>query len=538
MLQALDHPELVFMILKYLLAIQDNKGIARDPDRPTRTPKRRPSVISLTAPKDEEQTLEPTVFNLVDLVRNSLTSNNAQTVFAALKLLSLLFVDYQEIMPTVLNLEQDRIDVPQRSFGSVLTESDKLLSLASSIGGDEGLEEGYEDVLQDVRDSLEGQVMEDKAQSDPHISNRVAPPNATLSSTDATMRALMSLLRSFLTNSVDVNLSLTDALISLAKCPSLRLDGWLTIDPSSYHESGAEKTPDGGSDVSVEPSDEIYVLDDTERKTLRALRDKRKSIPRSPEHQPCLPSTLLALEQQIKSLRKLYSNLDQMISKRKAILQGSEPPDSATSPNDTDPNHQSLNLRPPTAKSHQHSHSRNTSLTSTRSASPARPLTIRGRHASTPSGTFSPSSPSSTLSSPKKVPMSPTRLSTSFFRPPPPDSSPTSPLGSNIPDTGRFFPFAHLHESMLLRQKIRLQHYSPYALPVSDAEAAAAAAAAANDATGTTETTDDGEEHGRTAQTASLSHLLTNIVVLQNFVLELVAVIQLRAILFEEVQFV
>jgi len=55
------------------------------------------------------------------------------------------------------------------------------------------------------------------------------------------------------------------------------------------------------------------------------------------------------------------------------------------------------------------------------------------------------------------------------------------------------------------------------------------------DATSGAENEDEGEQDD--VREASLLHIVTNVVILQNFVLELVALMQVRASLFNEVKF-
>jgi hypothetical protein len=53
------------------------------------------------------------------------------------------------------------------------------------------------------------------------------------------MRLLSALLRTFFTNSIDVNLVLTQVLVSIAACIEIRLDVWFAMDTSQYTFDGA-----------------------------------------------------------------------------------------------------------------------------------------------------------------------------------------------------------------------------------------------------------------------------------------------------------
>jgi hypothetical protein len=69
-LDALDHPELVNMILQYLLALQDYTATSPKTPRSPTAVKRRQSLMLLNTPQDDDR-LNPSLFNLVDLVLGS-----------------------------------------------------------------------------------------------------------------------------------------------------------------------------------------------------------------------------------------------------------------------------------------------------------------------------------------------------------------------------------------------------------------------------------------------------------------------------------
>jgi len=221
-----------------------------------------------------------------------------------------------------------------------------------------------------------------------------------------------------------------------------------------------------------------------------------------------LMASLRLLDDQVSFLRKTYANFDRMLHKRKTILLRP-----AESEEDIPPSPK-IGHDSPAASSRKLSRVRQGSIASSGTGSPTRPVnTTRDRpgSAGSPQKQHSPSS--STASRSRRVNSSP-RKASSIFRPPPPESPNTSsPRGSIIGETVS----KPDNEAAVLQQKVRFPLGQVPGLDATGEEAALSVG-------------DRGEE-------ATLSHVLTNVVILQNFILELVAVMQLRASLFEEVRF-
>lgn len=323
-LESLDHTELLRMILSYLLAISDKpeapitEGSASNsrPGMPPRSPtalKRRQSLMLLTTPKDPQDLMEPTLFNLVDLVLNSVGSRNSQTVFVALILVSTLMAEPQRkfALGTLVKTEDTKDGAPSRIVGALDIELDHYADLSAAFGHHRGDEKAYGALCHDIRQSIESQAP--FKPSDPTL-EVTTPGQYVLIPHGSLMESLRATLSNFWTNSIDVNLALTQAIISLAICLELRLDAWLALDPSGYHF--AEHTTD-----SSQRHWQAH-LDAEENAAWSALRTASRR-PAWPDvgRQPAFYTTLSDLIAEYDTVREAVPDLDHLIAGRKAMLQ-------------------------------------------------------------------------------------------------------------------------------------------------------------------------------------------------------------------------
>jgi len=504
MLQTLSYPELIKMILNYLLAVQEKAPSARPPSPGV---VRRKSMLEVIhAPKTEEDLMEPVLFDLVDLIQTGLSSRNQQTVFAALKLYIAISTRHREFaLGTLVKVRPDVEEQTNRTIGALHSETESLLALAIAIGGAHRIDEAYAGACLDVQNLLEVQQPESiptVLSLDPStLANE--PTKSTsrflLNTHDACFSAMVALMGSFLTNSVETNLGLTEALMSIGTCHDIQLDGWLARLPGDYIFED-----DLTSESPLNDTVTLASMDEEERWAYASVKQaqRRPVLDRSSE--PSLLSALRSIGMQVNLLRRSYAQFDLMLTKRKTILLGLEK-------TEEDPfAGMSGHIINPPATPKQISHVRQGSITSSRAVSPARSVNApRGRVQADQS---SDPSRSSSMASRRRSLISPPRTTMSVFRPPPPDS-PNSPSRRNfsIDDTAS----KPDNEATALLQKIQF--------PLK----------------GATDVVTNSEDDvaGRELKTVSLSHVLTNVVVLQNFMVELVALMQLRASLFEEVRF-
>lgn len=475
-LAALDYPDLVHNILAYLLAIRDAPtpaDIGVKPERrssePPRSPtavKRRQSLMLLAATKDPEDAVEPTLFNLIDLISNSLSSNNSSTVYAALSLASTIINRQKKYaFGTLLKSHEVSNHGATRTAGAQDLEVEKYSELALSLH-ELGLDEAYSGLAEDVRLVIEAQVALGLSSPDHGVSPGLQSVNMyALQQGDTFMRLVSALLRTFFTNSVDVNLALTQVLISIAACIEIRLDIWFALDAAQYTFDGA---------ASEEKKSWQSLLDEEEENVLSDLQ-KASRRPAWPETRtPIIYGVLQRLADELTTVRDSVPNLDQLISGRKNMLQAASLDAPVPDPHSLSGSPMPTHLHPVTTKPQQRGHSRASSVSSAARGRKQAAETASADHSSaaSPAG----QRPETTNDSSRAASQASSHVrkgSRSIFQPPPPETPSTTDV---------------------LMQKISF------------------------------DTDTDGAERA-----ASLNHVLTNVVVLQEFVLELVAVLQVRA---------
>lgn len=475
-LAALDYPDLIHNILAYLLAIRDAPtpaDIGVKPERrssePPRSPtavKRRQSLMLLAATKDPEDAVEPTLFNLVDLISNSLSSNNDSTVYAALSLASTIINRQKKYaFGTLLKPHDVSNNVTTRTAGAQELEVEKYSELALSLH-ELGLDEAYSDLAEDVRLVIEAQVALAPSSPEAGVSPGLKSVNMyALRPEDAFMRLVSALLRTFFTNSVDVNLALTQVLISIAACIEIRPDIWFALDAAQYSYDGATS----GAKKSWQS-----LLDEDEESVLSDLQNASRR-PSWPETRvPVIYSVLQTLADELTTVRDSVPNLNQLISGRKNMLQAASLDAPVPDPHSLSGSPMPTHLHPTTTKSQQRGHSRASSVSSAARGRKQAAETASADHSSaaSPAGQR-PETTNDNNRAASQVSSHARKGSRNIFQPPPPEAPSTTDI---------------------LMQKISF----------------------------------DTEKEGG-ERTASLNHVLTNVVVLQEFVLELVAVLQVRA---------
>ncbi|CAD0110162.1 unnamed protein product [Aureobasidium uvarum] len=492
--ESLDHPDLTRMVLQYLLAIPEAKQ--SEPVSPT-VQRRQSTLMLLTQSGNDDDKFEPTLFSLVDLMLNGIRSQNSQTVVAALKLSSVMLTRHRTYTTsTLLQSKSTLLPEERRTIQALCVETNGLIQIATGLGGEIDVDEAYATACQDITVSLEVQVA-NKAPKDSSV--------LKILSHDPYIQSIAALFGSFFTNSVDVNLALTEATICLASCAGVGLDGWLAVPRMDYQPPTFEPTFDSTS------------LDEDEIGSLRQLQSVYSQERREDSQDPLLLAVLRVLNRQVDSMRSDISIIDHLIEKRVAILGGAGHEDLLTQPRSSAAStRQSTESARPTenrqiqrlqAGSRQRSTSRESN--GSRSSTP-----VRLRDSSLSS--VPPRSSSLPQASQRQQP-------NSIFRPPPPES----PTEETLPAENLSIQTeSKQNEAQTLRGKI---HFIS-----TEASASNTIFEYVSDSVAHTRTEGDGDKESKDA---TLSHVVTNIVILQHFVVELAAVMRTRAIVFEEVAF-
>jgi hypothetical protein len=512
-LDALDHPELVHMILHYLLALQDYTTASSPRDlRSPAALKRRRSLMLLGAPKKEDDAMNPSVFNLVDLVLQSTQSRNPQTVIASLKLTTVLLgKNHGYALGSLVKVTSVHQKEPHRTVGALSAELETYLSLAVTLAGDNGVDEAYDSHLKDKLTMLESHPCSLKTLALPTTSmqsshytdaegQREVGPHSLIPE-DPLFKSLMDILLRFLTNDIETNLALTEALITLGTCSELRLEGWLAVNPTDYHFASADAEP-------AESANDIL------RDMHRAARQPTWTSSAAPQLLACLKQ----LQAQVDALRTDIQGWDEHVASRKDAFRFHEEVHDAmkTSTPQLKPSVPSADISAGSWTPQVPKHVKDVSSTPSRNGTPrGRKEALDMRH--TPGSSPAPSrlggqalvgSPSRGIS-PLAAPQASKRQTTLW-----------NDIDANL---------AGIRHAEFFKRRIRfrrpagaqtvevmLSKFQPP--PLEEGEEVA-------------KEVDDVRE-------ASLLHIITNVVVLQEFVLELVALMQVRASLFDEVRHV
>ncbi|KAF2674419.1 hypothetical protein BT63DRAFT_449410 [Microthyrium microscopicum] len=531
-LVTLDHPEFVHLVLQYLLALPQEVGMEMSVVSLSHyAANKRKSLLLLAKTTNEEDDASPDLFNLADLVQSSIRSSNVQTTIAALKLMTiLLHKDHKYALNSIINTERPLQESTQRTYGGLNAEVQAYITVAEDIAGETGLDEAYESHVKDAQRHVELHccstplltleslgIPSMNALSNANASNATNAPPHALQHGDLFITQILSLVENFLTNNVELNLSLTEVILTLASCPQLRLEDWAAVDPQQYHFT--ESAP---------------ANDDGDLTDLQRLQLARRQPTWSPKATPLLLNTFHRLATNLTSLRPLFPSLSQLINTRKQAFRlhdeiseaiiaspASRPPLPST------PSRNEFPATPTPSRSLGEAlQSRlfpgRTADSSPRSDSP-RGLSPRGRTPARPDLRVGPTS------SP-----SPGQRAASFFGSP--AAGHAGSPARTVSGEARPVVVGHAPEELLsdiieganselLGKKIMFPLQSTGKVQEGDV--------AEESEVGEE---DEEKETGPKIE-VSLSHVLTNIVILQEFILELAAVMQVRASLFGEVVF-
>jgi hypothetical protein len=466
-LESIEQHDLVHRILHFLLASPSDSQPTPKVDMSS---SRRKSLDVLTAFSEEAARPSPALFNLRDLALLGLQSTNRQTVLATLRLLTVVLQRHHTFARSLVQTVSGHPG-KQRTVGALNAELAQLLGLATSVVDDPTLNDSFENYLKDASWILEARLSmlpaEDLEEDRP----------LQLRKDDPIVRELLNLLGTFFTNSVIVNLALTEVLKSIASSHLVSLDGWLLIDPMKYNYSAAPTTE---SDSTVEVLERIQL----------AYREPTWSS----ADVPILTSVLQSLVQQIQGWRKEIPDFDILIAARRDLL------------------HQDNDSRQSASRS------RHASEPPTRSPSerPVARMAQVGSDFGSPRGRATRPLDLQSLASPPQRPAA----------------------GSPVRDLSVLS--AATRESSMTRQsaadELRKRLAEPFQVSPQP-QRARSEADEAGDATAVHTDRSDDAVVDDPSESATLGHVLTNAVILYEFLLELSAIVQARGSLYEEAGF-
>jgi len=598
---------MVNLILHYLLGLPDivNSVNSESKDSVSAARKRKSLDLATMMASKGGSTADPLLFNLVDLILSCLRSQNNQTVYVTLQLVSVILKRHHRYaVITLLYTEGVLDETLNRTSGAHQQEVEYFMTLAGTIGGMDNFEEMYDNILKDIMVRLENHPCSIKLIT-PKTStyNHKLPPipdthpgaprdvrSHTLHPSDPLLNIVLDRLETFFVNPVEINLALTDAIIDLASCGYMHLEGWFLRHPQNYVYEEDDTSPPL-PDPPLDPDSQEYI----EYKQLQSMQECRRRPRWIQSSLPRLLKILQTLCDQVAAYRRTVPRFDDLLQQRREAFQIADcvsqplPSRGAGAPSAID--------RSATEESRNVSRERPSGLESfaqriwSEISTPTRSGSPRGRRETVSSKRSDRSVPT-----PLGANQSPLRTpSTSQTRPytsAGPAPSPPLDLDHNVAKNTLNIPhslnpiiesqaraFQALDQTILSRRvglpkTVRTsaaeargrQQVEPVVLNFDrsgashasheefsntdeedkgeDGAGADALLAPSEDeqpdneprGSNTSQGEDNAEGEGE-EKTATVSHILTNVIILQSFLFELAGLVQVRAGLFEEVRF-
>lgn len=570
-IESINHPDLIRLILQYLFALPEAPKDDHPVARPTTLLRRRKSQTLIAHLAKGEEKPSPILFTLVDLILTSLGSRNQQTVTCTLRLCAAIIrTQHQYAISSLI-----RVQPPfcRRTIGAHNADVDMLLSMAKEIGTDHGLEESYESHMQDVRNLVEMHSCSSRLLALPvfeffadqigstHVSPNSEPVRAhTIAVEDPLLKSLLSLLDRFLVNDIETNLGLTQVFTTLASCGYTCVDGWLLGNANEdVYPSDQEMSSDEDADAVQHTKNANSTGSNLQKANLRAIKKARREPIRHPSSTSPVFAALNSIVQKIDSFRQKIQDFDTYLAERKHIFKVgeeietavSEPPIRVLSSKKTTPGPATSLNSPPnnlicTISRRLFSDGETSSNDASRSSSPRGRQQRDAYSSAALVGRINHLHLSSSPTPSKKQ-----QQSRDF------SASPLRRPKNNKPSSASATPpqvFTPMGPPDVLLQKIKMpttttiSAATPPPPPIprlmttsTPSNNAAIGSGAGSDASSVRSDSIIMAGPGplEEVREVSLGHLLTNIVILQEFVLELAALVEVRATLFDdEVRFI
>lgn len=538
-IESIDNPELIQMTLQYLLAIPEFPEDERKPARPATLARRRKSQTLITKLAQGQEKPMPDLFTLVDLVLTSLRSRNQQTVTATLRLVSVILHSQHPFAMSTMIKTQYSVNLPVRTLGDHHKDMALLFSMAEDLILHDDLREAYDAHLEDARTLVEAHCcsslllpltasnmgLESVMSHRSVVCGDALEPHS-IKLDDPLLQALISLLENFLVNDIATNLGLTQAFATLVSCGNTRLECWLLHEAADYSVSPERSAiSDEGLDES-DHDDTITLNNRVGNSEKNATSPKRTSESDVANHiaSPVF-AALDSLVQQVETFRNNIQEFDTYLAERrhvfkvgddidKDVASGSSAP-SRRSEDSSRTTHSTAGNAAQIGSISERLMSGNSSANISRSSSP------RGRQLDVPSTSYlvgrltnSKISPSPSPAKMESRAFSPSPLREDYITSTPPKRVVT-PMGPA--------------DALCQRVKIKAKEDNNRN-HMGDIGSSETSSIRSGSVVADTQTAEEFKE-------TTLSHLLTNIVILHEFILEIAAIIEVRASLFGEIDF-
>ena len=540
-IESIDHAELLHVTLQYLLALPDKAEEESASARPTTLARRRKSQTLISTLAQGQEKPMPDLFTLVDLVLTSLRSRNQQTVTVTLQLVSVLLRSQHQYAVSSIIKSQPCYDIlPARTIDAHVRDTTMLFSFAEDLFEHDDLGELYQTHLQDAQTLLESHCCSSRLLALPgsteadlssiRRSSRMVQPHM-IRLDDPLIKSLVHLLEDFLVNDIGTNLSLTQMFSTLASCGNTRLDCWLLGDPVQ-REDALDHDAASDHDDTITINKDVDSNMSASEITLRP-RDFTASdqAPNGPTHSTSpVFAALDGLVRQVERFRHEIQEFDIYLAERRHVFRVGEDIDKAVA-NDIPPSrrsHDSSRLShsqvrgvPQIGSISQRLRSNASSANASRSSSP-RGRQLNDSSTSTLVGRLNHLriSPSPSPSKPGSRTFSPSPLHKDAVR------------SDSVPSTPQKRAHTPMRPADALRQNIRVKaRHDNVRSETPEIGGSDTSSIRSVSVSPDAKYIDDTKE-------VTLNHLLTNVIILQEFILELAAIVEVRASLFGEVQFI
>ena len=306
-LESIHQEDLVHRILHFLLASPDLTA----KKKADMSLSRRKSLDVLAAFAEEAARPSPSLFNLRDLALLGLQSSNRQTVLATLRLLTIVLQRHHPFARSLIRTVPGQ-PAKQRTVGAQNAELENLLLMATSIVDDPTLNDSYENYLKDASWILEAHLCIAPVEAGPDDATANRP--LEVQQGDPLIREMLTCLGNFFTNSVVVNLALTEVLMSIASSHLLSLDGWILVDPSKYNYT--QNVPEAEPANGAPPGQNI----------MDQIQSAYQEPSWSHTDTPTLTAVLQKLVQQTQEWRKTMPDFDILVAARRDLLHQDDDP--------------------------------------------------------------------------------------------------------------------------------------------------------------------------------------------------------------------
>jgi hypothetical protein len=324
---------MVNLILHYLLGLPDIVGsVSFDSKDVVSAARKRKSLDLATMMASKgEAAADPLLFNLVDLILACLRSQNNQTVYVTLQLVSVILKRHHRYaVITLLYTEGVLGESHHRTSGAHQQEVEYLMSLAGSVGGQDNFDEVYDNILKDTLVRLENHPCSIKLVT-PRTSthNHKLPdvpdtlPGAprdvrshTLHPNDPLLNIVLDRLETFFLNPVDTNLALTEAIFDLAVCGFMHLEGWFLRSPMNYVYEEEDDSPPL-PELPLDPESQEYI----EYKQMQSMKESRRRPRWIQSSLPRLLKILQSLCDQVAGYRETVPRFDDLLQQRREAFQ-------------------------------------------------------------------------------------------------------------------------------------------------------------------------------------------------------------------------